>query len=102
MESRKFELFENATKEMLALYKSKDADYGGSVRMTRKIMPNAILIRLYDKINRLKSLLESGKAPNNESIEDTLIDLANYAIIELIERQLDIERLSCSTNHDSK
>ena len=42
-------------------------------------------IRLEDKLNRLKSLNFSKSAKVNESIEDTLMDLANYAIMTLIE-----------------
>ena len=43
-------------------------------------------IRLEDKLNRLKSLNFSRTIKvKNESIEDTLMDLANYAIMTLIE-----------------
>ena len=43
------------------------------------------LIRLEDKLNRLKSLNKSKSAKVEERIEDTLADLANYAIMTLIE-----------------
>lgn len=33
------------------------------------------------KMARLKQLLSSGKTPNNESIQDSLIDLANYSFL---------------------
>ena len=44
-------------------------------------------IRLEDKLNRLKSLTVNNKAQqvNDESIEDTLLDLANYAIMAVME-----------------
>lgn len=43
-------------------------------------------IRLEDKLNRLKSLnYNKFSKVNDESIEDTLMDLANYAIMTLIE-----------------
>lgn len=71
-------------------YKKKNSDYGNSFTKTRKIVPNAILIRLYDKLHRLNSLLISGnKEVDDESIEDTLADMANYCIMELIEREID-------------
>ena len=38
---------------------------------------------MYDKLARLTHLGDSD-TPNYESIEDTLIDLANYAIIGLL------------------
>ena len=33
------------------------------------------------KLARLSSLLNSSKPPNNESIEDSLVDIANYVIL---------------------
>lgn len=70
-----------------ALYEAKNADYGDSFGKSYKeyglTMP---CIRLEDKLNRLKSLNFSRTIKvKNESIEDTLMDLANYAIMTLIE-----------------
>ena len=69
-----------------ALYEAKNADYGDSFGKSYKeyglTMP---CIRLEDKLNRLKSLNFSKTSKVNESIEDTLMDLANYAIMTLIE-----------------
>ena len=45
---------------------------------------NGLRVRMYDKLARLNNLVDSGDTPNYESIEDTLIDLANYAIIGLL------------------
>ena len=45
---------------------------------------NGLRVRLYDKLARLNNLVENDDTPNYESIEDTLIDLANYAIIGLL------------------
>jgi len=41
-----------------------------------------IFVRIWDKTNRLKTLVwdKTGKDEVNESVRDTLIDLANYAI----------------------
>ena len=61
-----------------ATYKAKNADYGDSFALVRKKYPNAILIRLNDKINRLETLMNGGKQHVDESIDDTLLDLANY------------------------
>ena len=82
---------EKICKELNALYSAKNHDYGDSFRKTRNIVPSAILVRLHDKLGRLDSLLmapESAKV-KDESIDDTLIDLANYAIMELVERRRD-------------
>lgn len=47
---------------------------------------NGLLVRMHDKMERLQHLYYQGKAntPNYESTEDTLKDLANYAIIGLL------------------
>ena len=46
-------------------------------------------LRVEDKLNRLKELVKgSQQMVNDESIEDTLMDLANYSIMALIEMRL--------------
>ena len=45
---------------------------------------NGLRVRMYDKLARLNNLADKDATPNFESIEDTLIDLANYAIIGLL------------------
>ena len=44
---------------------------------------NGLRVRMYDKLARLTHL-GNNDTPNYETIEDTLIDLANYAIIGLL------------------
>lgn len=69
-------------------YIAKNADYGDSFAQLRDRLPNAILIRLFDKYLRLETLLNGATAQvKDESIEDTLLDLANYCIMEVIERR---------------
>lgn len=69
-------------------YKAKNADYGDSFVQVREKYPNAILIRLNDKLNRLETLMNGAEQHvNDESVEDTLLDLANYCIMELVERK---------------
>ena len=41
----------------------------------------AAAIRLSDKLNRFKSLIKSEAQVKDESIEDTLLDMAAYAIM---------------------
>lgn len=80
------ELFKKITEKMYEVYKAKNADYGDSFNITRNEYPNAILIRLQDKFLRLKQLYRNNFKANvqNESIKDTLMDMANYCILELI------------------
>jgi hypothetical protein len=73
--------------EIKALYKRKNADYGDSFHKTfveeGMAMPR---IRLTDKLERFKKLTKSGEQNvNDESVRDTLIDLANYAIMTVLE-----------------
>lgn len=45
-------------------------------------------IRLSDKLNRFKTLSRNQKAQvSDESIRDTLLDLANYAIMTILEME---------------
>lgn len=75
--------------EMYEIYKAKNADYGDSVHDTfLKYGLLSFLVRMEDKISRLRSLTLKGKKEQrvkNESILDTLQDLANYAILAIIE-----------------
>lgn len=77
-------------KELNETYARKNRDYGDSFAKLRQEFPDAILIRLADKYNRLKTL-RSGQVPEvrDESITDTLLDMANYCIMEAIEMKIE-------------
>lgn len=76
--------FEQVTKEMNELYLRKNADYGNSFEKTMDTFGIiAPVIRLNDKVNRLTNIVKSGDQKVNESIEDTLLDLANYSVMTL-------------------
>lgn len=71
--------------ELLDVLLKKHEDYGPkNISQTPGGPLNGLNVRMYDKIARLDNLLKSGNAPRNESIRDTFIDLANYAIIGLL------------------
>ena len=73
---------ENLSETLVA----KNADYGNSFEKSyEKHGLVSAVIRLEDKLNRLESLLEND-AKVNESIDDTLLDIAGYAILTLIAR----------------
>lgn len=85
--------FRIITNEMIETFKVKNTAYGDSFKKSYVefglVSP---LIRMSDKLNRLKELQKFiGDASlmehvsNNESIEDTLLDLANYAVMTLLE-----------------
>ena len=83
------EVFREITGKMADVYAAKNHDYGNSFLFTRERYPNAILIRLFDKLNRLDTLIDGESAKVDESIDDTLVDLANYAVMELVERRME-------------
>lgn len=75
--------------ELTALYERKNHDYGDSFhQLYEEYGIAAVGIRLSDKLNRFKQL-SAGKAQkvHDESIKDTLIDLANYSIMALMEME---------------
>lgn len=85
----KIEKHAKICQELTDMYEKKNADYGDSFAELRKEFPNSITLRLTDKLNRLKTLYDPKykQKVSDESIDDTLKDIANYAILELIERQ---------------
>ena len=83
----KVNAFEDVTIALRNLYDAKNWDYGDSFGRSFQEwgMPMAC-IRLTDKLNRLCALTKSGEQRvQDERIEDTLRDLANYSIMTLIE-----------------
>ena len=70
--------------ELLEILYKKHEDYGPmNIAGAPGGAMNGLRVRMYDKLARL-SHLGDNDTPNYESIEDTLIDLANYAIIGLL------------------
>ena len=70
------------------LYVTKNSDYGNSVHDTfEKYGLTSFLVRLEDKLNRARTLTLNPKNQKvaDEKIEDTLLDLANYAILAVVE-----------------
>ena len=86
----KVDIFKDITNKMLDTYKRKNNDYGDSFSKVRKEYPQAICIRMSDKLERLKALNNGNEQlVKDESIKDTLMDMANYAILELIEMEME-------------
>lgn len=87
----KVELHQQICIALNEIYKIKNNDYGDAFAKLREEIPSAVLVRIYDKYSRLKTLkLDKEKAMvKDESIKDTLMDLANYCIMELIEMLVD-------------
>lgn len=81
-------------RQLNEIYRKKNADYGDSFHTTWEEEGFAMArIRLSDKLSRFKTLSRAGaQQVKDESIADTLLDLANYAIMTVLEMQSDDKR----------
>lgn len=78
--------FKEITRKMSDIYAKKNHDYGNSFqKMFSKHRMRYSLIHLEEKLNRIEVLSKDENIVNGEGIEDSLIDIANYAILTLIE-----------------
>lgn len=79
--------FKQLTQQMSETFANKRSDYGQTTTETYdRYGPASLLIRMYDKLGRLDNLLGKQQMKvKEESVYDTLLDLANYAIIAIIE-----------------
>ena len=85
---REVRRFKELTTKMYETFKKKRNDYGPSTRETwEKYGPISMLVRMDDKMNRFKNLAidDTKRLVEDESIKDTLLDLANYALITILE-----------------
>lgn len=74
------------------LYAAKNKDYGDSFgKGFEEYGPIMPAIRLDDKLQRFKQLIKNDAKVKDESIIDTLMDLANYSIMTIIELEKDKE-----------
>ena len=72
-----------------AMYKDKNEDYGDSFdKSLDKFGLLSSLIRLTDKMNRFEQLIDGESKVTSESIDDTLLDMANYAIMTVMWRRI--------------
>lgn len=78
--------FKDILNKMYEIYERKNADYGNSFSKSYEefglVSP---VIRLSDKVERLKTLCNKEAQVKDESIIDTLIDIAVYAVLTVLE-----------------
>ena len=89
--------FKQIANGLTELYERKNADYGNSFSKTfEEFGMTSTVVRLSDKlerlktlskqeVNRLDSLLEKEAQVKDESIQDTVMDIAVYAMLTLME-----------------
>ena len=89
------ELHKEACEKMHNIMKQKNHDYSGSVdpfvnfRSVEAIgicsTEQGFMTRMMDKVCRISNFMSSGELHvKDESVEDTLMDLANYALLMML------------------
>ena len=85
------EAFTIITKEMEQMFIKKHKDYGkGNILDIEEL---GITFRVSEKLARLKHLYIKHESPENESIDDTWIDIATYVIFVSMDRKSWFRRL---------
>jgi hypothetical protein len=84
VQEEQYELF---AQKMMS-YGRENISLGGNLtnKEDKNLTLTSIWIRMNDKMNRLKNMVVKNKSNplDNESIEDTWIDISNYSIIALL------------------
>lgn len=93
--------------ELCDTFKSKNADYGNSFsQLYQEFGDNGIItaaVQISHKYHRFMNLAKGTPAKVNESLRDTLLDLANYCILTVMELDKAMEsKTSLTSTSDSK
>lgn len=81
-ETNNTEFHKDILEEIHSTYRKKNADYGDSFNKSlEKYGLISASIRMNDKFERFDSLIVNEQRVADENIDDTLLDLANYAIM---------------------
>lgn len=85
--NKQVEQFKALTSEMIATYTRKNRDYGNSFsRMCGEYGHTYPIIHLDEKLARIKSILLNGdNAVKGETAVDSLLDLACYSLMTIME-----------------
>ena len=82
---KNFSSVSDAYKHLVSVYEAKNSDYGNSFEeCCNKFGLVSAVVRMNDKINRINSLYDKKDMKVNESLVDTLLDLANYAVMTAV------------------
>ncbi len=81
--------FEAVLLQMAAIHEAKNTDYGNSYELSAKLLGQPVvtglLHRMTDKLARACNLAQGNSpAVRDEKLADTLLDLANYAILAIL------------------
>ena len=76
--------FKEVTQELVDLYTHKSHDYGDTCeQMSAKYGEKYWTMMIQQKVLRIETLINTD-SPNYESIQDSYRDIANYAILALV------------------
>jgi hypothetical protein len=79
---QRLQQLKSVQREAFALFERKNRDYGDAFANYGVV---GVLVRIGDKIQRALSITKNGVTMvDNESVRDTLIDLANYASMAVV------------------
>lgn len=89
--------FDAVLQQMEAVHDAKNEDYAsgsnpysnfeGSAAISGQSVDKVFQTMIGIKMERLKQLVGTGKVPNHESVDDSILDLANYAALWLSYRR---------------
>jgi len=84
MNTKRTDEFSNVLLPVADLLEQKNHDYGRSYDVLREEYGEvSFLIRLGDKVNRLKTLVNHSAKVKTEAVEDTIKDIIGYCTLEL-------------------
>lgn len=76
---------ETVCAELNRIYKAKNVDYGDSFgESIDEFGLIAAIVRMDDKMRRLKTLIKQPAKVKSETMKDTLLDLSNYGIMAIM------------------
>jgi hypothetical protein len=81
--------FESILERMAAIHQAKNSDYGDSYNLAPALLGIPVhiglLVRMTDKLARACRLAQGQAAQvGDEALTDTLLDLANYAVLTIL------------------
>lgn len=89
-----YQRFYDKILKMFETHIKKDLDYGSSFYNSRDLIGNhAYAYVLSIKSGRFFNLMDSEVNLVEEKIEDTILDLANYSVMELVGMEMDADKI---------
>lgn len=90
-EDTRIAMYREIVDDMIDTYQRRIHDYGNTYIEGHRKIPCYTAGKLYDKVSQLIALSRDGETDRvcNETIDNALLDLADYALREYVERRFD-------------